>query len=193
LFDSPVGSLPDQALICNDPANTDPDTKEITLDANPSGGTDFEYQWYQGGVILVSEIDQELLVTEPGLYSVDIENSFGCVGSDQTEVVPECQPLIVAPTAFRPGSSNADNQVFFLIPVFVDDADFQLFIFNRWGEMVHQSNGVTREQHQWNGGYKNNASQPLPAGTYSYIVKYRSAYRPQDGVQEKRGGVVLLR
>lgn len=180
-------------MICDDPANTDPTTKEILLDSNPTGGTGFTFQWYQGGVLSVGNTEQTFLVIESGIYSVDIENSYGCTGTDQAEVVPECQPQIVAPTAFRPGSSNPANNVFYIIPVFVDEADFQLFIFNRWGEMVHQSNGLARELHQWNGGYKNNASLPLPAGTYSYIVKYKSSYRPQDGIQEKRGGVVLLR
>ncbi|HEY3430075.1 MAG TPA: gliding motility-associated C-terminal domain-containing protein, partial [Cyclobacteriaceae bacterium] len=65
---------------------------------------------------------------------------------------------------------------------------FQIFIFNRWGEMVFQSNDLG---FRWNGGYNNNANQPLPGGTYSYVVKYKSQYRNE--IQEQRGGVVLLR
>ena len=45
----------------------------------------------------------------------------------------------------------------------------------------------------WIGVYKNDINQPLPPGTYSYLVKFRSSYRPELGVEEYRGGVVLLR
>jgi gliding motility-associated-like protein len=72
---------------------------------------------------------------------------------------------------------------------FIDDDGFQVFIFNRWGEMIFQSND---RQFRWNGAY-NNIGPLLPAGTYSYVVRYKSEYRPEDGIKEKRGGVVLVR
>jgi gliding motility-associated-like protein len=75
-----------------------------------------------------------------------------------------------------------------LFNYFVDSEDFQVFIYNRWGELIHQSTDIN---FRWNGGYKNNASQLLPAGTYTYIVKYKSLYG--GGIREQRGGVVLVR
>jgi len=197
LFDTPVGSLPNTAFICNDDANPNPDTKEILLDADPRGGAGFTYQWYQGGVLSPSNTDRTFLVIEPGVYSVDIENSFGCIGKDQTNVEKNCQPLIVAPTAFRPGSTIPENKDFYIFTYFIESEDFQLFIYNRWGELVHQSSGLdpdaTNRSYKWNGGYKNNVGQLLPAGTYTYVVRYKSEFSPKDGIQEKRGGVVLLR
>lgn len=193
LFPVTPGSLPSKALICNNPANPDPNSREVLLDA---GGGFQSYQWYQGGVLLTGETNRTLLVTEPGVFGVDLINSFGCASFDQTDVIEECKPRIVAPTAFRPGSQLTDaggtapNKEFGIFSYFVDDAGFQVFIFDRWGGLVFQSND---RQFKWNGGYNNNISQLLPAGTYTYIVKYRSAYRPEDGPQEKRGGVVLLR
>jgi gliding motility-associated-like protein len=193
LFPVTPGSLPSKALICNNPANPDPNSREVLLDA----GAGFQsYQWYQGGVPLTGETNRTLLVTEPGVFGVALVNVFGCPSTDQTDVVEECKPRIVAPTAFRPGSQltdgggNTPNKEFGIFSYFVDDTGFQIFIFDRWGGLVFQSND---RQFKWNGGYNNNLSQLLPAGTYTYIVKYKSAYRPQDGVQEKRGGVVLLR
>ncbi|MCK6618497.1 MAG: PKD domain-containing protein [Cyclobacteriaceae bacterium] len=193
LFPVTPGSLPSKALICNNPANPDPNSREVLLDA----GAGFQsYQWYQGGVLLTGETNRTLLVTEPGVFGVDLVNSFGCASFDQTDVIEECKPRIVAPTAFRPssqltdGGGNTPNKEFGIFSYFVDDTGFQIFIFDRWGGLVFQSND---RQFKWNGGYNNNSSQLLPAGTYTYIVKYRSAYRPEDGPQEKRGGVVLLR
>jgi PKD repeat protein len=195
LFPNIPGSLPNLALICPNPANPDPDTREVLLDAG-AGFTN--YEWYQNDV-LSTNTGQTFLAFEEAIYRVELISPFGCPSTDQTEVREECNPRIIAPTAFRPGSSVSQNSSFFVFTYFVAPEDFQLFIFNRWGEIVYQSNGLVEEldlskrSQSWNGGYNNNAGQILPAGTYSYIVKYKSAYRPQDGVQEKRGGVVLLR
>jgi gliding motility-associated-like protein len=179
------GQLNDEYLICNDPANPDINTRQVLL--NP--GTGFiQFQWYQDGSLLSGETNQTYTATEPGNYEVDLVNVFGCVSEDRTILFLECDPRIVAPTAFRPGSSISTNSSFFVYSYFIDAEDFQVFIFNRWGEMVYQSND---RDFRWNGGY--NGGSLLPAGTYTYVVKYKSSFRPEDGVQEKRGGVVLVR
>ncbi|HNP08366.1 MAG TPA: gliding motility-associated C-terminal domain-containing protein, partial [Cyclobacteriaceae bacterium] len=59
----------------------------------------------------------------------------------------------------------------------------------RWGELAFQSND---RFFKWNGTY-NNSGQPLPSGSYAYVIKYVSTFRPELGVQEKRGGVALLK
>jgi gliding motility-associated-like protein len=182
---SPItpGTLTSRAVICNDPANSDPNTNQVVLD--PGAGFN-SYNWFRNGVSL-GVTDPTYTATEDGTYSVDLVNSFGCESSDQTVVDIECVPKITGPNAFRPGGLNSN---FFLYTFFIDDAPFEVFIFSRWGELVYQS--VDR-RFEWNGGYNNNEGKPLPPGTYSYVVRYRSSYRPEDGVQEKRGGVVLLR
>ncbi len=183
---SPItpGSLVSRAVICNDPANSDPNTNQVVLD--PGAGFD-SYAWFRNGVAL-GVTDPTYTATEDGTYSVDLVNLFGCESYDETVVEIECLPRIVAPNAFRPdGEVNPD---FFIYTFFIDDAPFEVFIFSRWGELVYQS---VERQFKWNGSYNNNAAKPLPPGTYSYVVRYRSSYRPEDGIQEKRGGVVLLR
>jgi gliding motility-associated-like protein len=137
-----------------------------------------------------------LIADEPGLFSVNLTNSFGCASSDKTDVLVQCDPVIVGPNAFRPTSTllgqggDYVNQTFKLFTFFIDDEGFQIFIFNRWGEMIYTS---TQRDFKWNGGYNNNTSQLAPPGTYSYVVRYKSSYRPEKGIQERRGGVVLLR
>jgi large repetitive protein len=122
----------------------------------------------------------------PGIYRLRVTDAAGCTNSDDVDVIEECDPIISGPNAFKPGGVN---EVFSLFTFFIDDEDFQILIFNRWGEMVYESSS---REFSWNGGYKNNASQILPPGTYAYVVKYRSQYYPDQGVKEKRGGVVLL-
>lgn len=180
----PQGELPDRVIICNDPDNNDPSTASVDLDP----GTFVTYNWFKNQLTL-NYTTQVLTADSEGLYEVDITNSFGCIARDQTEVLNDCVPKIVAPTAFRPSSSVAANKDFFVYSYFITD-NFQVLIYNRWGELVYQS---ADRNFKWNGGYNNNPGQPLPVGTYAYIVKYVSSFRPDKGIQEKRGGVALIR
>ncbi len=180
----PAGELPNRVIICNDPDNNDPSTASIDL--NP--GVFDSYNWFKNQVTL-NVTTQILNADSEGLYEVDITNSFGCIARDQTEVLNDCVPKIVAPNAFRPTSGVATNKDFFVYSFFITD-NFQVLIYNRWGELVYESKD---RNFKWNGGYNNNAGQPLPGGTYAYIVKYVSSFRPDKGIQEKRGGVALIR
>ncbi|MEO8473403.1 MAG: gliding motility-associated C-terminal domain-containing protein [Chryseolinea sp.] len=188
------GLLNDQAFICPDPANPDPATRSVILRPG-ADGTYTSYDWLKDGVTL-GITTPTLEADEPGLYSVNLLNTFDCPSSDKTNVLVQCDPVIVGPNAFRPTSGVVGlegdfvNQSFKLFTFFIDDEDFQVFVFNRWGEMIFTS---TQREFRWNGGYNNNTGQLAPAGTYSYVVHYKSSYRPEKGIQEKRGGVVLLR
>ncbi|MBL0740107.1 PKD domain-containing protein [Chryseolinea lacunae] len=185
------GLMRDEALICPDPANPDPNTREVVL----VPGEFNSYDWFKDGVSL-GITTPTLVASEVGIFSVNLVNGYGCASNDKTTVKEQCDPVIVGPNAFRPTSSvqgqggDYVNQSFKLFTFFIDDMNFQIFIFNRWGEMIYQSD---QRDFRWNGGYNNNASQQAPPGTYSYVVRYQSSYRPEKGVQEKRGGVVLLR
>lgn len=190
---SPVteGSLPSTGIICPDPANPDEDTREVELDA---GANFISYNWFRNGQAL-NETDQTYIATQAGVYSVELVNIYGCPSSDETLLIEDCTPRITGPNAFRPTSNVQDNgdftnRSFRLFTFFIADEDFEVFIFNRWGEMVYHTND---RDFRWNGGYNNNSGELLPTGTYAYVVRYRSSYRPEDGIQEKRGGVVLLR
>lgn len=190
---SPVtpGNLPGSGIICPDPANPDPETREVTLDP----GSEFtDYNWFKDGLSL-GETSQTITTGEPGTYSVDLINIYGCPSSDETLLIEDCTPRITGPNAFRPSSNvqaNGEyaNRNFRLFTFFIDDEDFEVFIFNRWGEMIFHT---TERDFRWNGGYNNNPGEQLPTGTYTYVVRYRSSYRPEKGIQENRGGVVLLR
>jgi large repetitive protein len=177
------GTLVDQGIICPDPAGDDP-TSEVELNA----GTGFKtYQWYKDGVLLGGETNSTYTATDVGEYSVDLVNVYGCPSSDRTVLIDLCDPRITGPNAFRPSGLNKE---FSLFTFFITDEDFEIFIFNRWGEMVYHSND---RLFKWNGGYKNDTGSPVPPGTYTYVVKYKSSYRPEQGVEELRGGVVVLR
>jgi hypothetical protein len=179
----PVGLLPDRVIICNDPENKDEETNHYDLDPGAFAG----YDWMKNQLSL-NYTQQIYTATSEGKYVVELTNDFDCKATDNTDVLNECIPKVVAPNAFRPGSLIADNKDFHVLSFFITD-DFEVFIYNRWGELVYQSND---RYFRWNGGMNGNGTL-LPGGTYAYIIRYVSAFRPDLGKQEQRGGVALLR
>lgn len=179
---SPItpGALPNTGIICPDP---DLGTT-VTLDAGPGF---LSYQWFMNGSAEEDDTLQTYTAYDVGTYRVDLINAFGCPSSDETELIDECDPRITGPNAFRPSGLNNE---FSLFTFFIADEDFEIFIYNRWGEMVYYSKD---RAFKWNGGYKNDASQAVPPGTYTYLIKYKSSYKPEQGIKEYRNGVVLLR
>lgn len=187
----PVGSLPNQVIICDDPENADPATDHYDLDPGAFAG----YDWWIKQTADAPEVnlgytDQVYTAERKAFYyRVELTNTFGCKASDYTEVLNDCVPKLYAPNAFRPASSVPLNKVFSVQSFFITD-EFKVFIYNRWGELVYQSDD---RYFQWNGGREGDASVPLPSGAYAYVIQYTSTFRPDEGVQEKRGGVMLLR
>ena len=180
----PVGQLPNRVIICNDPDNKDVSTSKVDLDP----GSFSAYSWLKNELTL-NYSGRVFTADSEGLYKVMLTNSFGCIAPDETEVLNQCLPKLDAPNAFRPTSAQAANKEFRVFSYFITD-DFQIFIYNRWGELIYESKD---RNFRWNGGYNNNSGQPLPGGAYAYVIKYVSSFRPDQGVKEKHGGVALIR
>ena len=149
-----------------------PDDSLLTLDAGPNF---VSYLWSTG------ETTQAIQLAIGGLYTFEGTNSFGCVTEDQSNAVEDCIPVVSGPNAFKPGGVNSTYSLF---TKYVDT--FEIFIYNRWGELVYNSSDPA---FAWDGTLN---GEPLPAGQYSWVVRYTSSFRDR-GTIEKYGGVVLLR
>ena len=72
------------------------------------------------------------------------------------------------PTAFTP-DGNGFNEELKIVGDGVMNEDYNLMIYNRWGNLVFQS---ASKNQGWNGTMQNNG-EPLPAGLYSYTFTLR--------------------
>ena len=171
----PDGLLPDTDFYCS------------TSDANPilTAGVGFvTYEWTLDGQPF-PDADQVLTVNAPGTYIVTMTTAQGCVQIDTVEIIESCDPQVLAPNIIVP-SSNPPNNTFQVVPnTFVDN--FEIFIYNRWGELIFQSNNLT---FQWDGTV--NGTQ-VPLGTYPYIMRFTSRFEPGRGTFEQQGSVTVVR
>lgn len=89
---------------------------------------------------------------------------------------------IIAPNAFTP---NGRNPQFRPIVILSEIADYQLVIYNRFGEKLFESRNITQG---WN-GKKNGVGKDLPQGPYTYYIK---VIQPNGRIVENQGVVILL-
>jgi gliding motility-associated-like protein len=133
------------------------------------------YLWQDGSV------NPTLSINQHGTYRLEISNSCGFT-SDEIEITKGICELYV-PNAFTP-DGNLKNDVF--KPGYIDNLfDFQLQVFNRYGQLIFNTND---RNEGWDGKV---SGRIQPAGTYTWRIQYRTAATGLK--QEMQGTVILLR
>jgi gliding motility-associated-like protein len=131
--------------------------RRYILKSNATDAT--SYRWSTGATTAFIE------VTQPGTYSVTAYNDCGSATDEITIDVKECDSRPEVPNAFSP-NGDGKNDLFRPIvrgPMY----DYELRIFNRWGELVYMS----RDQDAgWDGTYK---GQPVDVGTFVWWLSYK--------------------
>jgi gliding motility-associated-like protein len=124
-----------------------------------------------------------------GIYTISvIRYSNGCPSEPQTTTVNlvECpRELIYIPNAFTP-DGNEFNNVW--MPVFTsgyDEYDYNLVIYNRWGEVIFESN---KANVGWDGTYNNSMCS---VGIYAWRITYGN--KKDDSKKVITGNINLIR
>jgi gliding motility-associated-like protein len=165
----PEGVLPDKIKHCFETEN------ELELNA----GNGYTYLWSPSG-----ETTQKILVTMPGEYSVVLTNEYNCPGTDQVEVVAVCPPRLFISNSFSPNNDNINDQY----DVFgAHIGKFRMLIFNRWGEVIFESNDKSIV---WDGIYK---GEPMVEGVYPWTIIYEGDSEEYKGPYTMTGSVTVVR
>ncbi|WP_461633137.1 T9SS type B sorting domain-containing protein [Labilibaculum euxinus] len=148
----------------------------VTIDA---GSGYSSYYWSTGSDWRSIEVE------EPGDYSVQVMNDFGCVAQSAASV-KLLQPKMVVPNVFTP-NGKGPNEIFY--PVFKGVVtDFELYIYSRWGEQVFELRKDVVSNNElkydgWNGTYKGEEAE---IGVYVWMIFY-------GGKERAHGTVTLFR
>jgi len=177
-----VNSIPNAPIAGTDTlycANASP----VALSAQGSGS----FTWYSD-LALTNVIGANTALT-PSM-NVGTTNYYvtetinGCEGPASMVVVEVENCGIIVPTAFTPDNDlSNDNWI-------LDNID-QIYpknvvsVYNRWGNLLYQSNAGSYETNPWNGKYN---EEELPVGSYYFIIEYND-----DFTQSKTGIVSILK
>lgn len=123
----------------------------------------------------------------PAQYPVWLiaENDFGCIDSTIRYIDVIIAPVYYIPNTFTPDGDQFNNT---FQPVFssgFDPFNYQLLIFDRWGEVLFESRNANVG---WDGTY---GGQLMQDGVYIYQVVFRDLY--SDKRYEVKGHVSLIR
>ncbi len=144
------------------------------------------YQWDFGDGGFTVETNPEHSYTELGDYNVVLiaESNFGCTDTSSVliQIIPFDPPT---PNAFRPESNIAENTTFMPAGLAVDPANFDLKIYDRWGQILFESHSP---DHPWDGN--STSGQAAPMGNYIWISSYVDV---QGYYHQQKGQILLIR
>ena len=131
-----------------------------------TGNTSLEYQWLFDKYGSSESRNPYWLFADTGrmLVKLTVTDSFGCQKDTSKTFVayPNTKPFV--PNAFSPNQNNLNE--FFKVEGVVYAKDFKLQIYNRWGEMLFESNDISQG---WDGTFR---EKPVHEGVYVYKISY---------------------
>jgi len=120
--------------------------------------------------------------SDSGTFHVQliVENN-GCFDTTTKNVSIYLNALVFVPNAFTP-NDDGKNDIFLPQVTGVDETDYSLIIFDRWGREIFSS---TKTTEGWDGKDK---SVEAALGVYTYIIQYKEI----KGIRHKLKGIVTL-
>jgi gliding motility-associated-like protein len=146
---------------------------------------DVEYQTQQDNTIVVKWSD-------PGMYTMVAQYVNGdCSSKTEFKIqVEECPDIFIyIPNSFTPNNDNL-NDIFEAYGIGI--IEFNMVVFNRWGELIFESNKIEKRfdglhMGGWNGLYQ---LTPCQDDTYVYSIRYKGRNNKDTYMH---GKVLLIR
>lgn len=151
---------------------------EETVDIDLTGIT-HPFEWFDGSTDTIRTVGEE------GTYPLKITNQCGEFTKYYRVNISNCECPFFVPSAFSPDFDGVNDE--FKIGHSCDLESFSIQIFNRWGQMVFESNDASNS---WNGGI---GGEQAPMGVYTYKVSYQWSVYGNGHAQQKTGTLTLIR
>jgi gliding motility-associated-like protein len=164
---------------------------KLYTDNQSFGASSYLWHFGDGNTSTDFEPEHTYMATDEGHFDVTLiaYNDWGC--TDTLTVDAAVQVLkggqLLIPNAFSPnlsgpGNANGENDVF--LPLMRGVQEFQMLVFNRWGELLYET---TNPAEGWDGYYQGRLC-PQDVYVYKIIAKF------SDGQMVTRvGDINLLR
>lgn len=167
---NPEIPLPSQVIFCSE------EGEFALLEATTDGVTN--YEWFPNG-----ENTASITTDVEGVYEVKASLPTGCNSKASVEVFDRCPMEVYVPNAFTPNGDGI-NDGFRIFGKNIASIDFK--VYNRWGELIYQSNNF---EDVWDGKY---LGELVQAGNYFW----RLTCTPIDTtqlIQEFKGELNIFR
>ncbi|MDQ3191559.1 MAG: PKD domain-containing protein [Bacteroidota bacterium] len=125
------------------------------------------WNWDFAGFGSSSNANPYFSFPDTGRFDVQliVINQFGCLDSITQEVEIKGDFTLFTPNAFTPDNDGV-NDYFGPQGIGIEEGNFEMFIFNRWGEQIYHTNSLYKP---WN-GIPNGSTEIAPVGVYIYLI-----------------------
>lgn len=181
---SPETNFVDPIYLCID------QLEKKTINANASGGNSFSYRWMTSKDVTIGTSSNYLFEiankdpNDPLIYKIEVENDYGCKSLRVFKVLAGCDPVLFIPDVFTPNGDNLNPDFEINIENYTD---YDLKIYNRWGEVVFESKDP---KDKWDGKVK---GEIFGNQLYPYVLNYRPKYDIAGKLITKKGTVIVLK
>ncbi len=156
---------------------------------NLSIGNDINHWTMQNANPAASSSPEPTVVFPEGIISNYIvqlvaETNFGC--TDTTYQIVEIKPEVIlySPNTFTPDNDEF-NGTWKIYIEGIDASEFELKVYNRWGQLIWESHDPAAE---WDGTYK---GETVAAGNYNWSIRAKDAYTSENYTWN--GSILLIK
>ena len=129
----------------------------------------------------------EDLISVAGCYAISAIDSFGNESGLSPRVCVDNCPLYELPNVFTPGGDGSNDMFHPIYPWrYVRDVD--MVIFNRWGQIVYETNNP---EINWN-GINQMTNKPCPTGVYFYVCVVNEIRLAGIIPKELKGSITII-
>jgi len=155
-----------------------------TLDELSVQGTG-TFTWYSDAALINqigtgSTYSPSLIIGTTDYYVTQTENGCESSSSMVQITIEECS--IIIPTAITPDGDGV-NETWQLNDIDKIYPKNVVTIYNRWGNLIYQSNEGQYELTPWDGTFNN---EKMPVGSYYFVIEFN------DGISTNKTGIVTL-
>jgi gliding motility-associated-like protein len=154
-----------------------------TINFNATGGV--EYTWTPSERLMPSNVANpsgHFPDTGWFAYNVHVKSAAGCEGDDSIKILVVNDPYLFMPSAFTP---NRDGLNDFLRPIAAGYRNVRfLRVFNRWGQVVFQSNNFAEG---WDGTFNGKVAE---MGVYFWVLGVTDRFGKEELI---KGDITLIR
>lgn len=161
----------------------------IQMQNNSSNGV-VDWQWSSPGASPSMSSQENPTFKYPegvvGDYPIQliVTTAEGCIDTVNSVINIVSDIIFFAPNAFTP-DGNEFNQTWSVVTDGIDIYDFEILIFNRWGEQVWESHNPAEG---WDGTYQ---GEILKEGAYVFVARVKDLY--SDAYKTFKGHITLIR
>ncbi len=146
----------------------------------------YNYWWFDDGNIsnLISPTHKYINIPETYNVKLLVKTDKGCADSTFSQVIIVNEYTLYVPSAFSPDNDNI-NDYFSIVGNGVNLDEFDLKIYNRWGEIIFETTDMTNS---WNG--KTKSGKYVELGVYKWLITYQD----ENGIEyQKTGNVTVIK